>query len=150
MKRQILLSILILSLASIADAQQSLRQSLESSNRKFIELFNKGDAAAVANLYASNARLLPPNGPMIEGRQNIQTFWQSFITMGVKLTSLEIVDVEAAGRTAIEIGRYSLTIPGAGGTSTDNGKYVVVWKRYGRSWQLSVDIWNTNAPAPSN
>jgi uncharacterized protein (TIGR02246 family) len=135
-------------MASLAQAQQSVRKGIEANNRRFIEVFNKGDGAAVAAMYATDARLLPPNSPMIEGRQNIQTFWQGFISMGVKIVKLDVDQVEASGNLAIEVGHYSLTIPAAGGgTITDEGKYVVVWKRQGRNWKLAVDIFNTNMPA---
>jgi ketosteroid isomerase-like protein len=50
----------------------------------------------------------------------------------------------------VEIGRYTATMPGAGGaTTTDKGKYVVVWKLEGESWKLTVDIFNTSIPTAS-
>lgn len=149
MKRSYLITILLICTAVVAHAQQSVRKTIEVNNRKFIEAFNSGDAAAVGSMYASNARLLPPNSPAIEGQQNIQAFWQNFISMGVKIIKLDIAHMETSGNIAIEVGRYTLTIPGAGGiTTTDEGKYVVVWKRQGRNWKLAVDIFNTSLPAP--
>ena len=147
MKRQLLITLLIVCAASIAPAQQSVRATIDANTKQFIEAFNKGDAAAVANMYTVDARLLPPNAEMIEGRANIQKFWQGGITAGLKIVSLEAVHVETQGNIAVEVGRYTLTVPGAGGvTTTDKGKYVVMWKREGRNWQLSVDIFNTNMP----
>lgn len=147
MKRRLLVTLLILCAASFAEAQQSVRTSIEANTRQFIQAFNKGDAAAVANMYTMDARVLPPNGEMVEGRANIQKFWQEAITAGFKMVSLEAVHVETQGNLAVEVGRYTLTIPGAGGvTTTDKGKYVVTWKREGRSWKLAIDIYNTNMP----
>ena len=148
MKRQLLVTLLIICAASIAEAQQSVRTTIEANNTQFIEAFNKGAAAAVANMYAVDARVLPPNAEMIEGRANIQKFWQGAISAGLKMVSLEAVHVETQGNIAVEVGRYTMTVPGAGGiTTTDKGKYVVVWKREGRNWRLAVDIFNTNLPA---
>jgi uncharacterized protein (TIGR02246 family) len=149
MKRPYLIPMLIICTASVAHAQQSVRKTIEANNSKFIEAFNSGNAAAIGPMYASDARLLPPNSPAIEGRQNIQAFWQNFISMGVKLVKLDITHVETSGNIAVEVGRYALTIPGAGGaTTTDEGKYVVVWKRQGRNWKLAVDIFNTSKSNP--
>ena len=149
MKRQLLVGLLIICAASVAEAQ-SVRAAIDANTKQFIEAFNKGDAAAVANMYTMDARLLPPNGEMVEGRENIQKFWQGAISAGLKMVSLETVHVESQGNIAVEVGRYTSTVPGAGGvTTTDNGKYVVMWKRAGRSWKLAVDIFNTNRPLPA-
>ena len=68
MKRQLLVTLLIICAASIAEAQQSARTAIEANTKQFTEAFNKGDAAAVANMYTMDARVLPPNGEMVEGR----------------------------------------------------------------------------------
>jgi uncharacterized protein (TIGR02246 family) len=148
-KRQLLVTLLIICAASIAEAQQSARTAIEANSKQFTEAFNKGDAAAVANMYTMDARVLPPNGEMAEGRPNIQKFWQGAMSTGLKMVSLETVHVETQGNVAVEIGRYTSTAPGAGTTTTDKGKYVVEWKREGESWKLAVDIFNTSIPTAS-
>jgi uncharacterized protein (TIGR02246 family) len=148
MKRHFLVTLLIICAASIAQAQQSVRRAIETNTKQFVEAFNKGDAAAVANMYTIDARLLPPNSAMVEGRANIQNFWQGAITAGLKMVSLDPMTVEAQGNIAVEVGRYTATAPAAGGaTTTDKGKYVVVWKRQGGNWKLAVDIFNSDMPA---
>ena len=147
MKRHLLVTLLVICAVSITQAQQPVRTIIEANTKQFIEALNKGDAAAVANIYTMDARLLPPNAEMVTGRANIQTFWQAGITAGLKILNLETEHVETQGTLAVEVGRYTSTIPGAGGvTKTDKGKYVVVWKREGKSWKLAVDIFNTDLP----
>ena len=147
MKRHLLVALLVICAASITQAQQPVRTIIEANTKQFVEAFNKGDAAAVANMYTVDARLLPPNAQMVSSRANIQTFWQGAISAGLKMVSLETEHVETQGNLAVEVGRYTSTIPGAGGvTTTDKGKYVVVWKREGRSWKLAVDIFNSDLP----
>jgi len=157
MRRIILLAALVAATASLAHGQNArgvrrgrgARAAIEAANRKFIEAFNRGDAAAVAALYVDDAKLLPPNSQMLEGRRNVQTFWQGVINAGVKADNLETLQVEAGGDIAAEVGRYALTARPAGGqAATDNGKYVVVWKRQRGAWKIAVDTWNTDAPAP--
>ncbi len=149
MKRTAVVFFVVICAATFAQAQSSVRRAIQANTRQFIEAFNKGDIAAVANMYTMNAHLLPPNTDMIEGRANIEKFWQGASGAGLKITALDMVDLEVHGNTAIEVGRYTSTLPHLrGGTVQDNGKYVVVWKREGRAWKLAVDVFNTNSPAP--
>ena len=151
MRRTLLLLALVALSSSLVLAQSkggNVRAAIEAANKQFITALNRGDAAAVAAMYTADARLLPPNSPMGEGRQAIQQFWQGAIGAGAKMVSLETLHVESQGSLAYEVGRYTLTSPTAGGgTTTDTGKYVVVWEREGSKWKLASDIWNSDAPA---
>jgi hypothetical protein len=60
--------------------------------------------------------------------------------------SLNTMEVEALGNTAIEVGTY--TAAGADGKMADKGKYIVIWKRVGNDWKIHRDIFNTSMPAP--
>lgn len=123
-----------------------IRQAVDAGNRSFMDAFQRGDAAGVAACYTADARLLPPNGEPTGGTAAITSFWQGAMNMGIKAARLETVELETRGDLAIEIGRYTLTIePAPGTTVTDVGKYVVVWKNDGGTWKLHIDIWNTNA-----
>lgn len=153
MKRLLLTAILMMSFASFAFGQAQtaeIRKAIEANTKALVAAFNKGDAAAVAGMYTKDAKLLPPNSEMVEGTQNIQAYWQGAISAGAKLEALDTVEVEARGDMAAEVGKYTLTIPQAGGqTVTDQGKYLVVWKKQGQTWKLALDIWNTNKPLPT-
>ena len=126
-----------------------VQQAIEETNTQFCEAVNRGDAAAVAALYAEDAKLLPPNSEMVSGRQAIQAFWEGALEMGLWDINLEGVDVGCDGDMAYEIGTYTLNIQPEGGQAmTDTGKYVVVRKRQADAvWKWSVDIWNSNVPA---
>ncbi len=120
----------------------NIRSAIEAANKRFVEAFSKGDAARIADMYAEGARVMPPNSPMVQGRQKIQELWQSFINTGAKLT-LSTSDVEAQGNVLYEVGTYELIFPA---NKRDAGKYVVVWRRQKGDWKLAVDIWNSNMP----
>ncbi|MCI0693058.1 SgcJ/EcaC family oxidoreductase [candidate division KSB1 bacterium] len=128
----------------------AVRKAIEAGNAKWVEAFNRGDAAGVAALYTDNAALLPPNSEMIQGRQGIQNFWNGGFQMGLKDAALTTVDVGGNGDTAFEIGKYTLKIQPAGQEGmSDSGKYVVVWKRQvDGTWKLHADIWNSSMPMP--
>ncbi len=120
----------------------NIRNTIEAANKKFVETFSRGDAARIADMYAEGARVMPPNSPMVQGRQRIQELWQSLIDTGAKF-KLNTSDAEAQGNAIYEVGTYELIFPD---NKRDAGKYVVVWRRQKGDWKLAVDIWNSNMP----
>ncbi len=140
-----LLGILTLAILLPASAMAGeVRTHIDEGTAKWVAAFNAGDGAAVAALYSEDAVLLPPGGERIDGRAEIQTFWQGAIDSGLKAEFLHAVEVEARGDMAAEIGVFLLIAPGDGGPTKIPGKYIVIWKRNGHTWQLHRDIWNTN------
>lgn len=123
-----------------------IRNAIASANERFMAAFNQGDAAGVAALYTEDGQLLPPNSHSMRGRQAIQTFWQGAMDMGIKSATMETVEVEGHGDTAIEVSTY--TLQGEGGQMLDKGKYIVIWKREDGQWRLHRDIFNSSQPAP--
>jgi uncharacterized protein (TIGR02246 family) len=103
----------------------------------------KGDAAAMASGYATDGELLPPNADVVRGRDAIQKMWQGFLDSGAAGLSLNITDVHSSGDLAAETGTYEVKMKD--GTTTDRGKYVVVWKRAQGKWLIYRDIWNSSA-----
>jgi len=122
-----------------------IRDAIAAANENLGAAFSRGDAAGAAVLYTDNGQLLPPNSDFVTGRRAIQTFWQGAMDMGIKGATLEIVEVEGHGDTAIEVGKY--TLQGEGGQALDKGKYIVVWKREEGQWRLHRDIFNSSQPA---
>ena len=125
-----------------------VRQEIGEVNVKFGEAVRLGDAAALASLYTEDAKLLPPNSEMIEGREGIKAFWGGGLQMGIKDAILTTVEVFGMGDLVCEIGNYDLTIQPEGMDAIkDNGKFLVVWKKaMDGTWKLHVDIWNTSMP----
>ena len=126
-----------------------VRQSIEEANVKFGDAVRAGDAAALANLYAEDARLLPPNSEMIQGREGVEAFWAGGIQMGIKDVVLTTADIMGMGDMVCEIGKANVTIQPEGGEAMEDiAKYVVIWKKTADgAWKLYVDIWNSNLPA---
>jgi ketosteroid isomerase-like protein len=62
--------------------------------------------------------------------------------MGIKTITLETVEAEMHGDTAIDIGKYTLS--GEEGNIMDRGKYIVILKQEGGQWKLHRDIWTSS------
>jgi uncharacterized protein (TIGR02246 family) len=121
------------------------RSDIDALNARFEEALAKGDAAALSELYAPDARVLPPGSPAVTG-SGIQQLWAGMMAMGVTGGALKTVTYEEHDDVAIECGEYEMRV---GSDVADNGSYVVVHRRQpDGSWKLGIDIWNTDrAPA---
>jgi ketosteroid isomerase-like protein len=58
----------------------------------WVAAFNAGDPAALAALYAEDARSLPPGGPPVAGRSQIESYWRDDLGEGGVTTLLTPVD----------------------------------------------------------
>ena len=97
---------LVVSFAAPALAQNTA--TIQKLNDKWAAAFNKGDAAAVAAMYADDAYVLPPGGDMVKGRSAIAAFWKAAMQQ-VGQPKLVTVDVLRLGpRAAREIGTVTL------------------------------------------
>ena len=120
------------------------RTHIDEAMVKFVAAFNAGDGATVANLYSEDAALFPPGGERVDGRSAIQTFWQGAIDSGMKIDELHAIEVDSGSNVAGEVGVFILSVPGDSGVTKVAGKYIVIWKRTGHTWQIHRDIWNMN------
>ena len=126
---------------------EDIRSAIKSANQKFMDAFGRKDAAGVAALYTKDAKLLPPDMPIMSGTDAIQSYWRGAMDMGIRDARLETLAVEARDELAYEVGRFDFILQPQGGESRKMaGQYVVVWKNEG-GWKLHVDIWNNIAPA---
>lgn len=113
--------------------------------------YNMGDADGVANLYADDALLMPPNAPMATGRSAIRAFiagdTAASKAAGIALKNASVTGVSITGDSAWLSGTYAVT--DAGGQTIDTGKYLSVHRRTNGAWLYVRDIWNSDqAPAP--
>jgi ketosteroid isomerase-like protein len=149
MKRKIKIAFALIFLSAIISCNpmpQDVTHEISLANESFMTAFNDGNAAAVAENYTPDARLLPPNSNVINGTDEIQNFWQGAMDMGVKKVTLETLNAMGYGTIADEEGNYTLYTEN--NMVIDRGKYVVIWKKEAGAWKLFRDIWNSNNPAP--
>jgi ketosteroid isomerase-like protein len=103
----------------------------------------KGDYEALSSMYTDDAKLLPPNSPIIEGRPAIREFLRKlFIDEGVPL-ELTQREVSVVGNFAYRDGVLSQHHKDG---TTEIGKFVQLWKYTDGDWKLHRVIWNMNGP----
>jgi uncharacterized protein (TIGR02246 family) len=138
MHRIVLVLAFLVGLIAPAFAQKA---EIEAVNAKWMELFNKGDFAGIASLYADDATAFPPGSAMVKGSAAIGAMWKSMAEQ-VSDPKVTTLDVKPLGPSAArEIGTFSLKTKGSTPKEV-TGKYVVVWEKVGEHWKLAADIWN--------
>ena len=153
-----ILSLLVLTLAvsfmvscekAAKDTTAEDSRAIEAASEQFTNAYNQGDAAAVAALYTEEAKRLPPNNPMMIGRENIQAIYEASFDAGVSNLRLTVIDFNVNGDMAHEVGKYSdTTQPDEGEAISESGKYVRIWKRVNGTWKVDVLIFNSSVPLP--
>ena len=104
----------------------ALQHEIAKTNRTFEEVVLSRNIDALDAVYTADARILPPGGEMVSGRENIKTFWRGAIAaLNVGSVQLETVYFRASGETGYEIGRATLNFAGNAAPPMV-AKYVVV------------------------
>ena len=106
--------------------------------------FNTANYDHVAALFAPDGVFMPPGHQPIQGPQAIEQKFREYGEKGYHDLRLETTRVESSGDMTVEIGSYTLVIRREGGkTTTDDGKYLKVWRRLG-TWRIVADCWSSN------
>lgn len=116
----------------------------EELNAEWDAAFNRGDAAALAALYAEDAIVSPGNGGTLQGRDSIRELFQGFFDNGLHDHAIEVIRAERAGDVLYQVARWQAHATDAdGGDVTYGGVLTTVLRRdAGGEWRLHVHTWN--------
>lgn len=134
----------IWAVAAVADDAADVEAAIAS----WPQHFNAGDATAAAEaVFTETARLLPPDEAMVEGREAIAVYWQAVMDSPAHDLEVTPIEIDLLGDTAIETGRWTITVPTEdGGEARIGGNTLVVWKKgEDGAWRMQQDMWN-NTP----
>jgi ketosteroid isomerase-like protein len=120
--------------------------SIVALDAQFEKAFGAKDAAAVAALYADDARVMAPNAATAQGQAAAKDAFEGMIKsgLGLKLANVEAV---SAGNLGHAVGTYTVT--GPDGAVIDTGKYMETVRKTDGAWKITNDIWNSDAPPPA-
>ena len=113
--------------------------------------FFAGDVDGLVAQFTSDAVTMPPDAPAVFGEAAIRTWAQGLadqFTISGEYTGSE---VEVIGDWAVERYTANLAITVAGGDPmTESMKGIHIYRRQtDGSWLITQDVWNADAPAPS-
>ena len=125
--------------------QAALRERTDA----FVKAFNAKDVAQVLNIYAENSKFMPPNQPVIRGKDALKTFYDELLAGGATNLKLDIAEVSGAGTLAYQAGTYEMDLaPTAGTANHDRGKYLFVARKFNNAWRYEYTVWNSDLPPP--
>ena len=126
---------------------KSAREAIGEAYRAFEDAFAKGDAEALASIYADDAEWFMPQAPVVRGRAAITSAWRSALGSGGTgaKVHVETGEVEEAGEWAYEVGGFTTT--GADGSTLNSGKYLVIWRKQASGqWKTYRDMFHWDVP----
>ena len=130
-------------------APTELVEAVKKAEIATIEAFNKGDAAALAALFAEKGELVDENGNVFAGREQITGLFKAFFERFPKAElQMEVTGVRTVGDSlAIEEGVRLITVP-----ETDVAaqlRYTAVRDKVGDSWPIASYSEFADDPAPT-
>jgi uncharacterized protein (TIGR02246 family) len=140
------LCVLVLTFAvvapALADDAKTIAQRLDD---KWLEAFNKKDAAALTALYTADAVLLPQgkDQPII-GANNIRKFMDEMVSEKIENMVLPVAAASMLDQKSLyQVGTWAAD---AGGQHV-TGTYMSVVVQEGADWKYRADTWNMMPPA---
>jgi ketosteroid isomerase-like protein len=108
----------------------------------FVAGFKKQDLVAMAQNFAEEGVVMPPNTPALRG-QDAASYWSKRFRSGISELKITSHSLTGDSEHLVETGTYELYRKEG---LFDKGKYVAVWKPFGDSWKMMYDIWNSDMP----
>lgn len=131
------------------------RESLMQADRDWYEAYSSSDTGpdAFVERVLDDARLLPPDAPLAQGKEAIRTSIVDLEAMpGFAISwSPTAADVGSGGDLGYTTGTYEMEYEGPqAATFVINGKYLTVWKKQADgTWMVTADMFNADgAPTP--
>lgn len=138
-----------------ADTSADAKRAIDAANAQWPRLTSTGHADSIAEFYAADAVIMPPNMATMKGKEAVRTFFATINSIDPRPTlTLRGEHVVASGAVAVETGRWLWTFPAGaklppGTPAADSGKYIVRWEQQNGKWLMVDDIWNSDTPLPT-
>lgn len=121
--------------------------SIRSKNDALVQAITSKDVKKIVDLYAENTTFMPPNRPIIRGKDSLKGFYQDLVN-GTKAMHLTVDEVSGAGPLAYQTGTYEMDIKDAKGhPEHDRGKYLFILRNLGGNWRYEFSMWNSDLPS---
>ena len=126
-------------------------EKIRARSRQWLVADSTRDVEGAVAMYAQDAIELAANTPAVFGRGAIRTWYESWLpdTTTSLTFATATVDVSSSGDLAYERGIYRFVTNGPKGRSEDEGKYVTIWRKTAGTWEVVLDMANSDLPVPS-
>lgn len=115
---------------------------------QFVKAFETQNAQGIAALYTEDAKLLPPNEPLVKGRANIERWYAQSFGSGVSAWTLRSRTGMHEGPIAYETGAYSVLLPAGKDNARprlETCKYVWALRKMSTGWLIDSHMFNSDS-----
>lgn len=117
----------------------------------FTKAFNAKDVDQVLGVYTENSTFMPPNEPVLRGKDALKIFYGDLLKSGATNLKLDVGEVSGHGPLAYQSGTYEMDVKSPGGAADhDRGKYLFIARKLNGSWRYEYMVWNSDLPAPGH
>ena len=123
--------------------------SIRTAHDDYVQAVMTGGYVATIEYYTEDAIMMPPNAPMVQGREALKAFSEAFPPATAFNMTLE--EIDGRDDLAFVRGTYSMTfaLEGAPEPIQDIGKFIeILKKQQDGSWLIAIDIFNSDLPLP--
>jgi len=121
--------------------QAAIRQRTEA----FVKAFNTKDIAQVLSPYAENSVFMPPNQPIIRGKDAMKMYYDDLLKSGARNLRLNVTEVSGHGPLAYASGSYEMDLkPASSPPPHDRGKFLFVLRKMNETWRYEYTMWNSD------
>ena len=130
------------------------KTDVDNINRLIEDLktaFNAKDSAKAAALYSTTGVVMPPNKPIMRGRQFVEQYYKDRFSEGASDLELTAVDVSGQGTLAYANGDYRLNLVSSDGKTRrrDRGKFLWIFRESNNQWLIEYVIFSSDFVTPS-
>ena len=148
-----LLALAVSGCAPQVDVEAEAAAIREATDVEWLEAGQAKDLDRWVSFHTDDASLLPPNAPIVTGKEAIRAFVSKLISTPGWAASWQTtkIEVSRSGDLAYSYGPQQTTVDDAEGNPvTDQQKWVAVWKKQpDGSWKCAVLILNSDGPPAS-
>ncbi len=123
--------------------------AIKTAHDAYSQTIISKDWAAHIAMHTEDAVVMPPNMPLIQGREAIQAWNEA--SPPITAFNLTCVEIDGRGGLAYVRGVYTLTMEPEGVPEPIQvtGKFLdILQKQEDGSWLIAVDIFNSDLPPP--
>jgi len=104
--------------------------------------FNAKDVDKILSLYTDNSVFMPPNKPVLRGREPLRSFYNSLLSANAHDLKVTADDVAGHGPIAYQSGTYSMM----NGDKHDRGKFLFILRDLAGKWKIEYTSWSSDLP----
>lgn len=122
-----------------------VKAEIQAFENEWAKLLNEKNLDALMAMYADDAVSMPPNAPMLVGKEAIRATQEADMSEmeAGQMFSFETMDVYGGGDTFTEIGKSA--IKDASGAVKSTGKYIVVFKKIDGKYMVVREMYGSDA-----